>query len=196
ASTSERIHALAGYTSFAWYLTVFKPGYLRQGDAETLSRYTFMNRTYPDWEYKSPRTYATRDGYRIGPIKLVKDHLSPQEEFLYLDKVSRFASCTPNPPVPASPEYDALIKQLRQIVRPIPCSLPATTPIPAAPAEAFEALNGGGDPRTEKFFYSGQGNADTFAKRISDAIRGGPYGWRDTNAGTLCWAQGGRETKP
>ncbi|MBS0569413.1 MAG: carboxypeptidase regulatory-like domain-containing protein [Proteobacteria bacterium] len=196
ATVSERIHALAGYTSFAWYLAVFKPGYLREGDAETLARDTFMNPTFPDWQWTSPKTFATRDGYRVATIKLTKDNLPPAQEILYLATVNRFADCHPNPLPPASPEYDALVKQLRQIVRPIPCSLSATTPIPAAAAEAFEGLDGGGDSKTEKFFYYGQGNADTFAKRISDATRGGPYGRRDTNAGTLCWAQGGRETRP
>lgn len=198
ASTSERIHALAGYTSFAWYLTVFKPGYLRQGDAETLSRYTFMNRTYPDWEYKSPRTYATRDGYRIGPIKLVKDNLSPQEEILYLDKVKDFASCTPNPPVPASPEYDALMTRIRGVVRPIPCALPEKAPMPAWAALAFYGLDGGGNPLTEVFFKSGQGTADGFYTRMSTAAAGGPMSlnWHDATAGDLCWAQGQREKRP
>ncbi len=196
ASTAERIHALAGTTDFAWYLAVFKPGYLREGDAATLARYTTMEPTFFDWAWKSPRTYATRDGYRVASIKLTKDNLSPMQEIFYLDSVRVFATCNPNPPLPPSSEFDALIKQVRQIVRPIPCSLPEKTMIPAWSAKAFEGLDGGGDPNTEKFFLYGQGSADTFGKRISDAIRGGPIGWRDTNAGTLCWAQGGRETKP
>ena len=196
ASSSERVHALAGDTSFAWYLTVFKPGYLRGGDAEKLAKYTMMNPTFFDWEWKSPKTYATRDSYRVAPIKLVKDNLTPQQEIYYLATVNKFADCHPNPLPPPSPEFDALVSQIRHIVRPIPCSLPERTPVPAWSAAAFEALDGGGDPKTEKFFYYGQGNADTFGKRMTDEIRGGPLGWRDTNAGTLCWAQGGRGTKP
>jgi hypothetical protein len=198
ASVAERIQALAGYTDFAWYLAVYKPGYLRRGDAESLARNTEQNPAFLDWEWKPPRVHATRDGYRVVSIALAKDRLPPAQEMLYLAKIQRFADCHPNPPVPPSPHHDALLEQIRQVVRPIPCSLPETTPIPAWAAAAFYQLDGGGDPDHEPHFRSGQGTADTFYSRMGIAAAGGPMSlnWHDTTAGVLCWAQGQRETKP
>ncbi|MEO8959855.1 MAG: carboxypeptidase-like regulatory domain-containing protein [Rudaea sp.] len=182
ASVAERIHALAGNVEFSWRLAVFKPGYLRMGDSETLAKDTEQNPTFLDWEWKSPRSFATRDGYRVVPIRLVKDNLRPQDEISYLATLRKFATCTTNPPMLASPAFDGLNREINNIAKSLPCRIPEHETVRAGIAMEYTRLIAGQD--TKQFFA-----------RMNTQMHN-RWPWTDTTAGMLCWASGGRETRP
>lgn len=159
-----------------WLLIVFKPGYVRAGDLETLPKH---EKEFFLWQVKSPETYGLAFGkVDVKTIAMKKVDLDAPNLLVYDSAILSTAGCSDSHGTPLDePELGDIAKTIIAVVRPIPCAMPPEMPI------SVNMLNG----------YTNLVHNPRFDHRIVEAVGQREWGTKGTTAGVLCNALTGKE---
>jgi hypothetical protein len=181
----------AGYPSVKhdadWILCVFKPGYARVGDLEAFQQR--LIRVHAGWIgiesfLTVPDASINQGKVEVKPIIVQKVELAPSDLWSYYSTLLLIDSRCSDRMAHDINQLAALDRSVRAIVRPMPCTLPASQSIDSDSVGAFVSLT-----------HSGQ-TAISFYKRIklldgsSTPNQFDPSERINTTAGTICLALG------
>ncbi len=162
-----------------WLLITFKPGYVRVGDREKLSASLVAIDVFA-WN-RVPDVSIAGGKIEVKPIVMEKVDLSPADAWVYDSKILSAARCHDRTAHEIdAPQFEEMAQQINGIVRPLPCQLPADTPIVPVVRNLFTSIV----------------NDPPFVDRLI-AILGNPFVWDDKEipAGVLCRALTGQGEK-
>lgn len=160
----------ARVVDYSWRLVVFRPGYVREDDLRSF-KYPDPARVAFAWESAPPSVSSTLATVQIKDIRMQRTETTFQDTVLYYASIRHATSCS-NTGV-EQPAIHSIRAAISQLVKTLPCSLPADTPVAAIVAMEFSGLLDD-DKFTERMKAGGQEK----------------WPWTNTTSGALCRAIG------
>jgi hypothetical protein len=122
-----------------WLLIVFKPGYVRVGDLETLAKH---DREFFSWQVEPPETQGRPGKLDVKPTAMKKVELDAPKVWAYYGVLLSSGGCNDSHGKRLNePAYGEIATAMSAQVRSMPCAMPASTPIDANSFGAFVGLS-------------------------------------------------------